>query len=224
MDEREFAVKGAAGRAARTWAAGLGLSALMAFAAAGGGAGAAAEPATRAPRARAAARAASPQSVVRAWPKLARTAAMGMIAKYGSPQQFDRDTLVWFRNGPWKRTIVHRQALRHAAHGGERGTLQQTIGYLVPADRIDELRRFDSRIEVSQSAGELSFRSSSEARNYLALNLAEDVITGKKSAAEAREAFAKTSRLAMTGKSSQYLDGFMFEVDNDRIMAPTGGD
>jgi hypothetical protein len=202
----------------------LGLSAFIVFATTGIGAGAAAEPGPKVPRVAAAVRSAGPQDVIRAWPKFARAAARAMIAKYGSPQQFDRDTLVWFHNGPWKRTIVHREALRPSVPGGERGALQQTIGYLVPADKIDALRRFNGLIEVSQSAGELSFRSSNESRNFLALNLAEDIVTGRMGVAEARDLFAKTSRLALTGKSSPYLDGLLFEVDNDRVMSPTGGD
>jgi hypothetical protein len=54
--------------------------------------------------------------------------------------------------------------------------------------------------------------------------LADEVVVGKKSAAQARESFAKTSRLAASGKSSPYMDGLRFDVDNNRYMTPTGAD
>ena len=102
--------------------------------------------------------------------------------------------------------------------------LQQTVGYIVPADKINDLARFNNLIEVSQTAGELSVCSDSEKRNFLTMNLADKIVTGKLSVEEARVAFAKISRLAMAGKSSPDMQGLRFMVDNDRVMVPTGGD
>jgi hypothetical protein len=114
--------------------------------------------------------------------------------------------------------------LRHESRGVDKDFLQQTIGYLVPADKMNDLARFNKLIEVSQTAGELTVCSDSESRNYLTVNLAHQIVTGKMSVEEARGAFAKTSRLEMAGKSSPDLKGFRFDVDNNRVMVPTGGD
>ncbi len=162
----------------------------------------------------------TPESIIRDWPRHAKHTAMFMLDKYGAPSQFDRKTLVWFNNGAWKKTIVFRSPV-----GGEgRNFLQQSIGYLVPDDKVSELKRFNPNIDVSQTAGELTFTSNSEASNRLALNLADEIVTGKRTAADARGFFRKTSRLAASGKSSPYLEGLMFEVDNTRFMTPTGAD
>jgi hypothetical protein len=222
MGSSEEAMKVNARRTISRGAAGLVISALIACAAAGMAARAADEPGMDTPRAAAMKKTASPQAIIRTWPKLARATARAVIAKYGPPQQFDRDSLVWFHNGAWKRTIVHRRT--PSSQGRESGCLEQTIGYMVPEGKVDDLRRFYSSIEVSQTAGELSVRSMSERRNYLILNLADEIVSGKRSVAKAREMFAKTSRLQMAGKSSPYLDMLQFEVDNDRVMIPTGGD
>jgi len=146
-----------------------------------------------------------------------------LLEKYGAPNQFDKDALVWFNNGEWKRTIIHRR--REPSRSiGRTDFLDQTIGYLVPNDRLAELESFDPKIVVSQTAGEITFSSDSEAKNRLALNLADEIVTGSRTAADARAFFRKTARLAASGKSSSYLEELRFDVDNTRYMIPTGAD
>ncbi|HEX4046920.1 MAG TPA: hypothetical protein VH309_03755 [Elusimicrobiota bacterium] len=195
-------------RGTRSLAAGLGLLALLAW---------------PAPRAAAAPRA-SPQAVIRAWPRRERAVARAMLEKYGRPAQFDRRQLVWFNKGIWKRTIVYRRSPRFSAKAPDAEFLQQTVGYIVPADKIAALERFDPRIEVSPTAGELGFISDSEGTNLLGLNVADEVVTGRRSVSDARAFFARTSRLAASGKSSPFLRKLLFPVDNKRYIAPTGAD
>jgi hypothetical protein len=194
---------------ARSFAAGLALLALLVW------------PATKIAHAAAAQ---TPESIIRSWPVAERAAAGAMLAKYGPPSQFDRRALVWFNTGNWKRTIVYRQPLHHSAKAPGKDFLQQSVGYIVPDDKINLVKRFNSRLEVSPTAGELTFASDSEATNLLALNLADEIVVGKRSVAQAREFFAKTSRLAASGKSSAYMDGLRFDIDNNRYMTPTGAD
>src|SRR5256885_8514836 len=63
------------------------------------------------------------------WPQLSKSAAHRMIEKYGVPDDVGRKALVWNDNGPWKRTVVHRD--------GARDVLEQTAGYHVGNDRFD---------------------------------------------------------------------------------------
>lgn len=201
-------------------AAGLGLVALLAFSAAGEKGKAAAA----APRAAAGAPEESPESIVKRWPARTRRAAELLLEKYGRPAQFDRNTLAWFNNGPWKRTILHREVARPAGPGKRANFLEQSIGYLVPSGKVEELSRFDRALLASPSAGEITYSSDSEATNRLALNLADEIITGKRGLADARAFFKKTARLAESGKSSTYGNELMFDADNSRYMAPTGAD
>ena len=167
---------------------------------------------------------ATPEAVIKTWPKPERATAAAMIEKYGRPSQFDRRALVWFNNGTWKRTIVYRNGLHHAAHTPDKDFLQQSIGYIVPNDKIADLKKFDKSLEVSQTAGEMTFTSNKEATNLLALNLADEIVVGKRTAADARAFFARTSKLAASGKSSRYSESLRFDVDNNRFMTPTGAD
>jgi hypothetical protein len=49
-----------------------------------------------------------------------------------------------------------------------------------------------------------------EEANFLALNLANDVATGKKSAEEARETYAQTIKALMAGKPDPYVQKLQF--------------
>lgn len=166
----------------------------------------------------------TPESIVMRWPPRTRNAAGLLLEKYGTPDQFDRNALVWFNNGEWKRTVVRRTVARRDPAGKNRDYLEQTVGYLVPADKVADLKRFSPMIEVSTTAGELTFASESESKNRLALNLADEIVTGKRGVADARAFLLKTTRLAAAGRSSPYLDTLRFEVDNMRYMTPTGAD
>ncbi len=112
--------------------------------------------------------------------------------------------------------------------------MEQTIGYRVPVEKVDDLKRFDRRIGVNESKGQLSSRGESEALNFLALNLADEIVTEKRSVEKARDFYLKTERLSKAGKSSAYMDGFRFnspvddgkrpgepdQTDYDRLMMP----
>lgn len=205
----------------KLFAAGLGLLALLGRAAVGGQEALAA---VAAPKGASAKQAETPKNLVRKWPASSRGAAELLLEKYGEPDQFDRNTLVWFHNGDWKKTIVRRAVSRRDPTGKNKDFIEQTVGYLVPSDKIAELNRFNPKIDVSLSAGEMSFASESESTNRLALNLAEEILTGKRGVADARAFYAKTTRLAGSGKSSSYLDKIQFEAENTRYMTPTGSD
>lgn len=205
-------------------AAGLGLLALLVCATSIERSMLQAQAAAAAPQSAIALPGETPESIITRWPPRSRSAAGLMLEKYGTPDQFDRNTMVWFNNGEWKKTIVHRAISRRDPTGKSKDYLEQTVGYLVPADKVADLKRFSLMIEVSPTAGELTFASESESKNRLALNLADEIVTGKRGVADARAFFLKTTRLAASGKSSSYLDALRFEFDNTRYMTPTGAD
>jgi hypothetical protein len=82
----------------------------------------------------------------------------------------------------------------------------------VPETKRAALRRFDARVAFDPETGELSAQSESERFNYLALNLADEIVNGKRTADQAKDFYLKTSRLAASGKSSPYMDGFLFPL------------
>jgi len=164
----------------------------------------------------------TPETVIKDWPDRARGIARVMIEEYGEPDRFTQDAVIWYGNGPWRRTVVYRRAWPHYVLMRDKDFLEQTIGYQVPKDKINALKRFDRRLDVYPVSDELSSRSESERMNFLALNLADEIVNGTRSVEGARSFYNRTVRLSESGKSSGYLAGFLFEVHNDRSVFPHG--
>jgi hypothetical protein len=152
----------------------------------------------------------SPEAVIQSWPGRSRDEARVMIAKYGEPTGYDGRSLVWYKNGPWRKTVVYRRAPGSFLGYRVKDVLEQSIAYVVPQGKIAALKHFDDRLRFDQANGQLSSRSASESLNYLALNLAHEIVTEKRSAEEARSAYQKTTKLAESGKSSEYMERLLF--------------
>ena len=157
---------------------------------------------------------------IQGWPGLAKIAARATMEKYGKPDGVGKDALVWYVNGPWKRTLVHRRAWPHYTFRQDKDFLENVIGYVVPKDKLEALTRFDRRLDVDQPSAEISARAESESMSFLALNLADEIIRGKRTVDEARDFQKQIVRLAAAGKASGYLNGFLFDVHNDASPNP----
>jgi hypothetical protein len=79
--------------------------------------------------------------------------------------------------------------------------LEQVIDYKVAPDKIDDLAQFDGSVVAFRTNGELSARCDSEASNTLALNIADDIVKGRRGVQNARDFMAKTvGQIAMGEK------------------------
>ena len=87
--------------------------------------------------------------------------------------------------------------------------LYQVINYRVPADKFDELASYDGSVIVERTKGELGARCDMEEANFLAINLANDIVSGKKSVEEARKFYSEAMREM---KHPEYKQGFLFQV------------
>lgn len=154
----------------------------------------------------------TPETIIRLWPDLSRKTARALIGKYGPPDAYGPNALAWRRNGPWDKTVVYGRSTRYARVDKEREILRQIIAYRVPDDKLEDLRRFDRRLVVDEVATEISFQSARESTNFLALNLADEIVHGRRTVAQARRFFRYTEELTLSGKSSKYTDGFLFRV------------
>lgn len=159
----------------------------------------------------------APEMVIQNWPKELQTQARYLIDKYGAPSSSDTNSLVWMNNGPWRKTILHREGFTKAMMGKNRDHLEQVVSYAVPEEKIADLQRFDKRIEVNQATDEISSHADTESMNYLALNLADDIVKGERTVQAARSFYRKTKMLEKTGKSSPYLDGLLFAKGSSAI-------
>ncbi len=145
------------------------------------------------------------------WPEVSQKAAQSMIQKYGPPAEMTPTMLVWHKNGPWKKTIVYKDPVPHKFPKAHEDVLEQFVSYRVPTDKFDELAQFDGSVIVERTKGVISARCDKEPMNFLALNIAHDVATGKKSVDEAQKAFAEQAMAFMEKKPAPYTEKLQFE-------------
>lgn len=150
------------------------------------------------------ANAAAARTTVAGWPEGSRMVAEALIEKYGAPDAVEDGRLTWNGNGGWKRTTVHRLP----SEGSE--VVEQSIGYVVPRDRRAALTQLDLALKVDEASGELTATSESEETNFLALNLADEVVKETRTPEGARAYYVQTLRLAGAGKSSPYMRELLF--------------
>ena len=129
--------------------------------------------------------------MLRRWTPGPRLAGEEMMAKYGVPQEATMERMIWQNAGPFKRIMLTREELPHDFPLTHMDYLEHTINYNVPNDKTDEVHAFDASITIYRVAGELSARCDLESNNVLTLNLANDVVMGKKTVAAARQEFGK---------------------------------
>jgi hypothetical protein len=135
--------------------------------------------------------------------------------------------LVWNNNGPWKRTILFKKEIPHDFPAPRTDFLQQVIDYRVPPDKVSELANYDGSVIVERTKGELSARCDMEELNMLALNLANNIITGKRGVDDARAYYAKAAMESKKGKPQTYAEHLAFQIarggtqDPDKPASPT---
>jgi hypothetical protein len=144
--------------------------------------------------------------VIADWPEHSRDLAQAIIQDYGPPDSVQPSQLSWEGHRPWKTIVVYRDALASGRPNG----FQQSVAYDVPVRKWRELGAFDRGVEYDPVAHELVAHTDSETANFLALNLADEVIRGRRTAADACDFYDKTLALSFAGKSSPYTRKLLF--------------
>jgi hypothetical protein len=147
--------------------------------------------------------------VTASWKEQPKKLAQKLVQQYGQPDEVTRERLVWHNHGPWKRTELLNEEFPHNFPEPHRDSLLQAIPYRVPVESVSKVLEFDGSVVVERTRGELAARCDDERANYLALNLAHEVITGKKSVDDARRFYAETVQLK---KHQEYMERFLFSV------------
>ncbi len=146
------------------------------------------------------------------WPESSRKAARKMVEKYGAPQEATSSLLLWRQTGPWKRTIVYKEEVAHDFPMPHVDVIQQYIDFRVPVEKFDELARFDGSVIADRTKGEISARCNSEEGNILAINLAKEILDGKRSVDGARTAMHEAVMKLTAGTPPAIAQTFQFNV------------
>jgi hypothetical protein len=145
------------------------------------------------------------------WSQASRDAAAEMRRKYGAPNEVTATTMVWHNNGPWKRTTISRDEIPHSFPMPHPDVMEQTINYRVPPALFDDLAQYDGSVIVERTKGEMSARCDKEGANLLALNLAHEIVTGKRTVAEARRMYVEQIMAMKAGRPAPYTERLMFQ-------------
>ena len=162
----------------------------------------------------------SAEEIVKAWPDAARQAANAMMDAYGAPDEATTSLLLWHDNGPWRRTVVYREEAQHNFPTPHRDVLEQFIPYRVPVEKFDDLAAFDGSVLVDRTKGLMSARCAGEGGNFLALNLAHEIIEGTKNVETARAAYAQAMKARTEGGTPEIMQRLMFNIPRDDTADP----
>jgi hypothetical protein len=137
--------------------------------------------------------------------------ARGVVDEYGEPDEVTPNRLIWYDNGPWKRTVMRPDGATHDFPDTHVDYLEQVIDYGVPADRADDIIEFDGSVTVRRTRGELSAECHGQPANYLAINLTHDILRGDKTVEEAREIYTEIYARKEAGDAPDYIQELVFD-------------
>ena len=127
--------------------------------------------------------------IIRQWPQYQREVAEETIKEYGEPDEATATRLIWLNRKRWKEIIVSNEGNQHNFPFPHLDIVESVTEYQVPSDKCSSLEEFDGSVTVRRTQGLISARCHDEQANLLAINLANDIITGKQSINGARKAY-----------------------------------
>ncbi len=163
------------------------------------------------------------QELTQDWPAPPRNAVAQMLKQYGPPNEGTRFRLIWYYNGPWKRTEVTRDEIAHNFPAPHTDYITCWIDYRVPVELADEITRYDGSCLIDRTAGEAGARCDSEAANMITLNFMHEIVTGQRSVEDARHAYAEQMSAYMLGRPAPYAERLLFDPPVGGTMDPDEG-
>ncbi|HZI02355.1 MAG TPA: hypothetical protein VEX63_14490 [Flavisolibacter sp.] len=144
------------------------------------------------------------------WPMASQMAIKEQTALYGKPDEVTPTMVVWHNKGAWKKTTITNYESQHHFPVMHTDCMEQVIAYRVPPGMGDELAIFDGSVTIDRTQGTIAARCDKEENNMLALNLAHDIIMGKKTVDEARKSYGEMVMQAKAGNKPDYMKKLMF--------------
>jgi hypothetical protein len=146
------------------------------------------------------------------WPEARQRLAAALVAKYGPPQETTARELIWGEKRPWKRMVLHRMGVKHNFPSAHEDVLEQTVNYRVPIQKASDLLEYNGSLVIDCTRGELSVHCDSEPQNTIALNIADDIVTGNRTVDEGAAYHAQMIRALQTHVEEIYTRELKFKV------------
>jgi hypothetical protein len=148
------------------------------------------------------------------WPDSTRRLGAQLMTKYGAPVEVTPRQATWINRGQWARTTLYKEGVAHNFAAPHRNVLEQAVLYKVPIDKLVALAQFNRSLVVDLARGELVSSADSEEINFLAVNVADDVVKGQRTPEEARIYFAQIVRAKMIREPERELQKLEFTPPN----------
>ena len=157
----------------------------------------------------------TPMTGMEDWPEASKMAIKEITDKYGKPDATAPEELIWTNKGVWKKICIDKKETKHSFPIEHTDMMKTTIMYKVPEDKMDDLGKFDGSVTFDRTQGTMSARCDKEANNFLALNLANDIVTDKKTIEEARTAYGDIIKEKMKGGNPEYMEKLAFQAQTN---------
>lgn len=146
------------------------------------------------------------------WPDKQKETIRMMTEQYGEPDGVLDSRVVWSDpQGDWEEIIIYRNEVDHGFPMPHTDYLEQAVYLDVPADKMDELAAFDGSVIVFRTEGRIAARCDKQAANYLALNLAHDIINDEITVEEARTQYADSIKQMQAGTTPDIMKSLTFD-------------
>jgi hypothetical protein len=152
------------------------------------------------------------KKIIEDWPDPQKNIAQQMFKKYGPPNEGTSTKLLWYGNGPWKRTELSRDIVVHNWPTVHTDFLTQVIDYRVPPEMFHLIAMFDGSILLDRTKGEVAARCDSESANVLGMNMVHEIVTGKRTVEDARKTSVESTVAYNMGRSAPYAERLLFDV------------
>jgi hypothetical protein len=152
------------------------------------------------------------QKALAGWPDATRRLAAQLVTKYGQPVESTPRQVTWINSGQWVRTTLYKEGNQHNFASPHRNILEQAVLYKVPPEKLAALAAFNRSVVANLARGELISSSDSEELNFLAINVADDIVKGERTPEEGRIYFAQIVRAKMIKEPERDLQQLNFTV------------
>lgn len=154
----------------------------------------------------------SPDHDMTGWSNASMMAVQMMKKQYGEPNEKTATMMMWHNTGQWSHTVVYAKEFKHDFPMPHTDVMEQWINYNVPPAKFTELAMYDGSVTCNRTNGTISARCDKEGANFLAINLANDIITGKKDVKSARDFYATSVKEFINGGKPAYMQKLQFDV------------
>lgn len=138
-----------------------------------------------------------------------------VLEHYGPPDEATPSRLLWSRTGPWSRMEITADQVVHNFPTPHVDYFTQYVRYPVPPERAADLVAFDGSVLLDRTTGEIGARCDHEAFNTLTLNLAVEIIEGRRTVEDARTLYAETAAAYVMGRPAPYAEKLLFTPAGD---------